>query len=309
MYSDPRDAVFEEIYQIAEKNPEVILLTVDTGARKFKEFAKNLPGQFFNVGISEQNAISVAGGLASTGKKVYIFGIGTFVTLRCLEQIKIDICSMNFPVCIVGMSTGYGYASDGPTHHVIEDVALMRCLPNMKIWSPSDCSCLANAVQQSYKDNSPSYLRFDKQLFTPIYPEFYCFSDTGGIDCVLGGKDIAIVATSAMVSKAIEVAKSFKAKSVGVIDISLIKPLNEDRLSEMISKYDKIITLEEHNIYGGIGSVVSEVVSKYNLNITVKILGIQDRYSSEVGSREYLCSLDNIDNKSIRKVISDWVGE
>jgi len=305
MHSDPREAVFEEIYQIAERNPEVILLSSDTGVRKLKEFAKNLPNQFFNVGISEQNAISVAGGMASTGKMVYVFGIGTFITLRCFEQIRVDICAMNLPVCIVGMSTGYGYSSDGPTHHVTEDVSIMRSLPNMNLWSPSDCACLSHAVHQSYKEKLPSYIRFDKQLFTHIYSESHDFSE--GVDHVVSGSDLVIIASSIMVSRAIEIVKKIDKFNVGVIDISKIKPLNEAKLSSLISRYKKIITLEEHSIYGGIGSIVSEIVCKYDLSIPVKILGIRDKFLSEVGSRNYLCSLNGIDSDSVSQLIMDWL--
>ena len=147
---NPRDIIFEEIYQKAISDKNVIVITIDMGAWKFQDFQKNIPDQFYNIGICEQSAISIASGLSLANKKVYVYAISCFPVLRAFEQIKIDICSMNRPVTIIGMGTGYGYSSDGPTHHIIEDVSLMRTLPNLEIWSLSDCNGIKAAIETSY---------------------------------------------------------------------------------------------------------------------------------------------------------------
>lgn len=303
-YSDPRDATFEEIYKLALKDKNVVMLTADTGARKFKDFAK-LPGQFFNLGICEQNIMSVAAGLTAAGKKVYVFGIGTFVTARCFEQIKVDICCMNCPVTIIGMGTGYGYASDGPTHHIIDDVALMRALPNMTIWSPSDCFSLAMSIQHSYRDGTPAYLRFDKQLFTPVYDVPFAFDLDMSV--LREGKDVVFVTTSIMTSRALEIANKLESYfDVGLIDICRLKPLNHKLLASLLEGAKHIVTLEEHTIYGGLGSIVREVLCDYQIHVPVKVFGIPDVFRSDVGSREYLCSLDGIDNETIIENVLEW---
>ncbi len=156
VYNNSRDAIFTELYEIALQDPNVILLAADTGAHMFKEFKKNIPKQFFYVGVAEQNAISVAAGLALTGKHVFIFGITNFVTLRCYEQIRVDLCCMKLPVTILGMATGYVYSSDGPTHHITEDVSAMRALPGMTIWCTSDYMMAASLVHLAYNTQRPS---------------------------------------------------------------------------------------------------------------------------------------------------------
>lgn len=304
-YSDPRDAVFGEIYELAEKDDQVMMLTADTGVRKFEDFVSSIPGQFLNVGISEQNGISVAAGLAATGKSVFIFGIGTFITTRCFEQIKVDICCMNRNVTIVCIGLGYTYAGDGPTHYLTEDVALMRSLPNMSIWSPSDCYSIEYAVAESHR-NGPGYIRLDKQIGASIYPDGFEFEE--GIGRLSSGKDLMIISTSVMTSRAIEIVETLKKSGVdaGIIDICRLKPFASHLVSNMLNT-QRVVVLEEHTVYGGLGSIVKEFICDYQLNLPVKSFGIPDVFRSEIGSREYICSLDGIDNKSICDNILRWV--
>ncbi len=305
MYSDPRDATFEELYKIACNDSDVMMLTADTGARKFKDFQANIPDQFLNVGIAEQNIMSVAAGLSAVGKKVFVFGIATFVTTRCYEHIKIDICTMKRAVTIIGMSTGYGYASDGPTHHVIEDVAIMRALPNMTIWSPSDCTSVADAINKSYASGAPNYMRFDKEIRTPIYDDGAEFC---GVQKVRSGSDLAIVTTSIMTSRGLAIAEELHKKgiSASIIDVTCLKPLQSETLAAYLSESSKVVVLEEHTVFGGLGSIVCQCMVEYGVFKPTKQFGIPDKFHSEVGSRQYICSLDGIDNESILKSILEW---
>ena len=308
IYNDTRDATFEELYDIALGDPNVILLSADTGALIFQEFKKNIPNQFFNVGVAEQNAMSVAAGLALTGKHVFVFGITTFITLRCYEQVKIDICSMGLPVTILGMGTGYVYSSDGPTHHMTEDVALMRALPGITIWSPSDYTMTAQVVHLAHKTPSPSYIRIDKGPFTHIYDNSdHNFGD--GLAVLRPGKDLTIVATSIMVSQALELVDELGKQGiqVGVVDLYRLKPVNEKLLVDAIKLSKRIVTLEEHTILGGLGSIVCEILAGNGIHIPIKIFGIPDKYQCEVGSREWLRLLDGLDVASISKAVLEWM--
>lgn len=306
MYSDPRDATFEELYKIACNDSDVMMLTADTGARKFKDFQANIPDQFLNVGIAEQNIMSVAAGLSAVGKKVFVFGIGTFMTTRCYEHIKIDICTMKRAVTIIGMSTGYGYASDGPTHHVIEDVAIMRALPNMTIWSPSDCVSTADAINKSYASGTPNYMRFDKEIRTPIYDDG---AEICGVQKIRSGSDLAIVATSIMTSRGLSIAGELEQKGINasVIDVTCLKPMRSDILVSHLSECSKVVTLEEHTIFGGLGSIVCQSMAEHGILKPIKQFGIPDTFHSDVGSRQYICSLDGIDNASILEGILKWI--
>ena len=173
MQKDIRDAFFDELYQIGSTDRDVVILTNDMDVFSLKEFRNNYPEQFINIGVAEQNMINVAAGLASCGKKVYIFGILSFVTFRCYEQIKFNICSMNLPVTIVGMGSGLSFGFDGPTHHAIQDIIVMNALPEMMILNPSDSRSAAACAHISYKAGTPTYVRIDKGQ----YPEFYITSD------------------------------------------------------------------------------------------------------------------------------------
>lgn len=300
IYTDTRDAVFNELYAIAMNDDKVIVLTADTGARKFNDFKLNIPKQFYNVGISEANMMSVAGGLALGGKHVFVFGISNFVTLRCYEQIKLDICAMRLPVTILGMGTGYSYSSDGATHHITEDVSIMRALPNMTIWSPSDYTMSAELIRRAYELNAPSYLRFDKGPFV----NYHNADDVEfryGMRILRHGDDVMIIANGIMVQEAIKISDEFKGIgiNVGVVDIYCLKPILHTLLTHITNTAKCILTLEEHSIIGGLGSAVSEIL----IDKPVSIMGIPDIMHFEAGSREFMRSLDGIDNHSISKSI------
>ncbi|SJZ34662.1 transketolase [Trichlorobacter thiogenes] len=295
IYEDARDAIFEELYELALKDKDVIVLSADTGAYMLTLFKKNIPEQFYNVGIAEQNMMSVAAGLSMSGKKVFVYGISNFVTLRCLEQIKIDICCMQRPVTIIGMGTGYVYSSDGPTHHITEDVAVMRAIPGITILSPSDCSLCAASIHIAYNSQGPCYIRFDKGPFDQIYQPDTDFSS--GVSEITAGIDYAIIATGIMVNQAQFIAKECEKRgiAIAVIDLYRLKPVNTKGLVEMLRKFKGVFTLEEHTIIGGIGSIIAETLVTNNIMIPVKMFGIPDVSRRDVGSREFMRRLDGTD--------------
>ncbi len=303
IYNNSRDAIFEELYQIALKDKNVILLTADTGALVFKEFKKNIPEQFYNVGVAEQNAISVAAGLAFLGKNVFIYGITNFITLRCFDQIRIDICSMNLPITILGMGTGYVYSEDGPTHHMLEDFTVMRTLPNMTVWSPSDYTMIANLAHIAYESKTPTYIRFDKGPFDKHYDYNHKF--TRGAEKLRSGKDITLIATGVMLKEAFKVAEELEEYSFqsDVIDLYKLKPLNDNVLLDLIKDSNCIVTMEEHTIHGGLGSLISEFLHKHHLSMPLKSFGIPDVYRSRVYDRKTMRTIDRIDAHTMTKRI------
>jgi transketolase len=290
-YSDARDAIFEELYEIAKNDRNVILLTADTGAMAFRSFQENIPDQFYNVGIAEQNMISVAAGLAKEGKKVFVYGISNFVTLRCLEQIRVDICAMNLPITIIGSGTGYTYSSDGVTHHMTDDLSMMRALPNLTILSPSDLISCVYFLHYAYKNDGPVYLRFDRGVAEEIY------TDDGEIPVLCNlrmweGAYSAIISTGVMVKEALKISDFLhkEGSNVDVIDVSQLKPFDAETFFEMALTYERIFSLEEHTLVGGLGSLLAEaLIDSHQRRIPVLYrFGIPDVFSSEVGSREYL---------------------
>jgi len=173
---DIRDAFFDEVYTIASQDSRVIFLTADMGSFSLNRFKADLSSQYINVGVAEQNLVSIAAGLALAGKKVFIYTIASFVTQRCYEQIKIDICGMRLPVTIIGSGPGLSYSSDGPTHHAIQDILIMRALPEMTILNPGDSTTAVAAARIAYRSQGPVYVRIDKGKLPLLYENDEDFS-------------------------------------------------------------------------------------------------------------------------------------
>ncbi len=302
-----RDAFFDELYEIARAERNIILISADMGAPSLDKFRRDLGNQFINIGIAEQNMVTVATGLALSGKKVFIYAIMPFVTSRCYEMIKVDLSLMNIPVTAIGVGAGFSYDDSGPTHHCTEDIAIMRALPNMTILSPSDSAMAAGFAEISCKTSGPSYVRLDRGILPQIYDQDDHFSD--GLTRLKTGRDICIISTGNMVHRALEIADRLAEYSmdVGVIDLYRLKPINEQLLLEDIEQSERIVTLEEHLITGGVGSAVAEILVDHGSTIPLRRIGIQDRYYYAYGGRTNIQSICGLDADSATKTILEWL--
>jgi len=305
---DLRDALFDAVHAMASKDPRVIFITADMGSWSLTRFREHLPGQFINIGISEQNMIGVAAGLALEGKRVFVYAIIPFLVLRCLEQIKVDLCMMNLPVTLIGGGPGLCYASDGPTHHAIEDVSVMRALPGMTIYNPCDQYAAQAAVRQAFDQQGPVYIRLDKGRYDIIHKPDAAFED--GVISLKSGAGLLIIGTGIMTQQALKIAEMLRpaACGVGIADLFRISPLPCRKLLDLIKKSTHIITLEEHVITGGIGSAISELLADNNLNIPLRRIGIADVYCSQYGCRECMRKSVGLDDVSIKNNIVKWIG-
>lgn len=303
---DIRDAFFDEVYTIATKDSNVMFLTADMGAFSLNKFKKDLSSQYINVGVAEQNLVSIAAGLALGGKKVFIYTIAAFITQRCYEQIKIDLSCMRLPVTIIGSGPGITYSSDGPTHHAIQDVAIMRALPEMMILNPSDPVMATAAARIAHKSHGPVYIRIDKGKLPLLYDNNEDFSD--GLALLKKGRDLMITTTGVMVHQAFKVADELTKYSIdaGVIDLYRIKPINEELLLSVIGKSNRIVTLEEHSIIGGIGSAISEILVDKGKALALRRIAIADKNCVGYGDREWMHSFYGLDVNSITKTILNW---
>lgn len=272
-------------------------------AVELEKFKECFGERCINVGIAEQSGMSIAAGLALERKIVFIYAITPFITLRCIEQIKVDLCSMKLPVTVIGIGAGLGYSADGPTHYAIEDIAMMRALPEMTIYSPSDPVSLEQIVKVAYATPGPKYIRLDKGSYPPIHKAEHDFSV--GLAYLRGGKDVTIISTGTLVHTALAVSNELAKHSVScrVVDLYRIKPVNSERLLRVIEESRFIATLEEHSIIGGIGSIVSEVLADNCSCVPLKRIGINDLYSFKYGSREWLRSLYGLDVNSVTKTV------
>jgi transketolase len=307
VYTDARDALFEELFEFAIKDRSVMLLSGDQGAFSLSKFQKQIPDQFINVGVAEQNMIGVAAGLAMTGHKVVVYGIIPFATIRCLEQIKVDLCTQDLPVSIVGVGAGYTYATDGPTHHAVHDLALMRVMPGMQIWNPSDNTMISSLVPRLLGDPGPKYVRLDKGPFPDLYADGQeDFSK--GYAVLREGSDLMIVATGLMVHRALEVAESLIASGidVGVTDLYRIKPVDQSGLFKKIGESKCVATIEENSIVGGIGTIVAELMAEAGAGIRLRRFGVADAFRWVLGGREPLQSIDGLDADTLIKNLTSW---
>jgi len=305
---DIRDAVFNSIYEIAQYDPDVILLTADMGAMGLGKFKKDFSHQFFNVGIAEQNMLNVAAGLALGRKKVFVYGIAPFVTMRCYEQIKAAICDMKLNVHIIGAGAGFTYGSDGPTHHAIHDIACMRILPGMTVFSPSDAETAAASIKYAYDQQGPTYIRLDKGLLPNLLNELD-WDVKEGARQIQHGSDVSIFSTGIMSHTAVKVAKKLRNYNVSarVIDVFRLSPLNKEMILDLIQGVHYMITLEEHVYDGGMGSIITELVSDAGCEIRLKRIALANGTSSLYGDRNWLHKRYNIDADTVLNTILSFI--
>lgn len=307
------------IYQAALKNKNIIFLTGDLDHEPAKDFQQNIPNQHINVGLAEQNMIGIAAGLALSGKKVFVFSITPFVTMRCFEQIRVDVCYQNLDVTIIGVGAGFAYSTSGPTHHTIEDIAIMRALPNMKIFSP--CHPLeARLITEMllYSPDlwlrGPNYLRLGRKN-DPLIPELAeeTLAQVESLGAIEVGRlthyDMTIFSTGSIITEAISVAKELKKFGWGVevLNIHVIKPFTAiGTVQERMASRKAIFTLEEHSINGGLGSTVSEIIAETGScgkPPIFKRFGVEDKFTHIVGSVKTLRKENKIDFVSITEEI------
>jgi transketolase len=302
-----RDAYISRMYELAKKDKNIIFISNEQGAMSLDKFRSELPEQFINAGISEQNIISMAAGLCHSGKRVIVYSIATFITLRCFEQIKIDLCVMKLPVTIVGVGTCYSYSTDGPTHHATEDISIMRSLDNMEIYSPSDSVTAHNLADYSVQTKSPTYIRLDREKM-PVINSLEQKIDEG-FSVLSKGVDYCVVSTGNMSHTAIEVSEKLKQDSISlkVIDIYKLKPLNSKKLLSELKGCKMIFTMEEHTINGGLGSIISELILDNDLNIRLKRFAVKDGNLYNYAERHLLHKQNEIDADSLYNKIVNYI--
>ncbi len=303
-----RDAFFNALYGFFQRDPETVFISADNGAPTLDQFYQNLPNQYFNVGIAEQQLIGMACGMALEGKKVYTYAIAPFVTSRCYEQNKIDVCAMNLPIVNIGVGAGYAYDIMGPTHHTVEDLTIMRALPNMTIHSPADSYCAEALAEISYRNRGPQYIRFDRAGVPEIYGEGeFKFAD--GVLLTRPGGPLALVATGIMVHQALKVADELAKTGVKarVIDICRLKPLNVEQLFNYLKGAKRVVSMEEHLLTGGLGSLLAETLSDNNVRLPLLRIGQNDCYVFDNGGREVIWEKYGLDVHSMTQRIVRWM--
>ena len=273
-----RGAFSEKIKEEAKKDQNIVVVCTDSrGSASLGSYPDELPQQFVEMGIAEQNAVTVSGGMAAMGKKVYAIGPASFYSMRSAEQVKVDVAYSHNNVKIIGISGGISYGALGATHHSLQDIALMRAIPDLIVEIPSDAVQMKGLVDEFLKDETPAYVRIGRGAVPVLYPE-----DTkiqiGKAIRHGEGADVGIIACGQMVWRALEAAQKLEAEGMHatVLDMHTIKPLDQEAVWKLAEACGCILTVEEHSIYGGLGSAVSEVLAQ-KCPVPMTIMGIPDQ--------------------------------
>lgn len=266
------------LLELARKDSDIIAITSDArGSVTLEDFATQLPRQFVETGIAEQNEVSIAAGLATCGKKPFVCAPASFLSARSLEQIKIDVAYSNTNVKIIGVSGGVSYGPLGSSHHSLHDIAVMRAIPGICVILPCDIHQTRKMTMALADYVGPVYVRMGRNAVSDVYTKNYAPFDIGKANTIMEGKDITIMGTGETVKIAFETGILLKKKGIGarIIDMHTIKPLDKEIIIKAAKETGRIVTIEEHSIYGGLGAAVSEQIVQ-NCPISMRIIGIPD---------------------------------
>jgi transketolase len=296
-----RNAFASEMTSLASEDNRIVLLSGDIGNRLFDDYKSHAPDRFINCGIAEANMIGVASGMAMCGLRPIAYTITPFITARCYEQIKVDVCYHNLPVIIVGVGGGLSYAELLSTHHSCDDIALLRILPNMTVICPSDSHEVRAALRAAVEHGGPVYIRLGKKNEPLIHEKQPEFTIGKGI-VIREGRNVCMLSTGNLMPLALETAAMFGDAGISarVVSFHTVKPLDEDLLTDAFNSFDVVITLEEHGLLGGFGSSVSEwLVKRPAARADLLQIGVDDVFCYEAGKQEDARRTFNITKESI----------
>jgi transketolase len=305
-----RTTFIHTLIDCARANERIWLLVGDLGYSVVEPFREEFPDRFINVGVAEQNMTGIATGLALSGKIVFTYSIANFPTLRCLEQIRNDVCYHRANVKIVAVGGGFAYSAQGMTHHATEDLAIMRALPNMTVVAPGDPVETALATRAIIEWPGPCYMRLGKAQEPVVHktsPDF----QIGKAIVVRDGSDVTLIATGGILFNTVQAADELAQQGIQarVLSMHTLKPLDTEAVLAAAQQTKAIITVEEHSLIGGLGSAVAEVLAELgNSHTTFRRIGIKDEFCQQVGSQEYLRGIYGLSVDGIVDAIELLIG-
>lgn len=301
-----RDLFIETLCNRMATDSRLWFLAADLGSPALDRMRQEFPDRCLNVGIAEQNLVNVATGLALEGQIVYGYAIAPFISMRAYEQVRVNlaISAQIRPVNInlIGVGGGVSYQVSGPTHHCLEDLSIMRLLPNMTVFSPSDAALAAAFVDYSIECQNPKYLRFDGKALPVLYPSVDRDLLADGFCELVSGSEVCLVSTGYMTQRAVKAAKVHG--GIGVVDLFMLKPFAQEKLFATLSRYRHIITMEEAFINGGgLDCAVASLLTERRSTITLDRIGFNDRYVFDLGSRDELHALNGMDETAVLDLV------
>lgn len=304
-----RNACIETLLELAKQDERVVFITGDLGFGVVTPFMEQLPRQFVNAGVAEENMTGLATGMALSGRIVFTYSIGNFPTLRCLEHIRNDVCYHNANVKVVSVGGGFAYGSMGPTHHAMEDLAVMRVLPGMTVIAPGD-PVETRAATRAVKDYpGPCYLRLGKAGEPTVHQ--------GPIDFQIGkairireGRDATLISTGGILLPTVRAAERLAKEGIEtrVLSMHTLRPLDTEAVLAAARETRLILTVEEHSIIGGLGSAVAEVLAEAGVDkVRFKRIGIPPEFSPHIGSQDYMRARHGLTDEAIAKCVADML--
>ena len=290
-----RTAYLDTLYELASKDKRVYALISDNGAIVYDKYRKDLETQYLNLGISEANMLGMAAGMASCGKIPFAYTIGAFLAYRAFEFIRNDICLQNMNVKIVGTGAGMKYSTLGPTHHSTEDLGCLRALPNLMILSPASPMEVKKATKAAYEHKGPVYLRLGTNREQEIYQTDYSFEIGKGVT-LFDGKDVTIIGSGNILVEVLKARKILEAEGVSarVLNIHTIKPMDREIIMKAVDETNFIITVEDHDIIGGLGSAVAEVIAESGKAVRFSRVGLKECFAVGYGTYEDMIKQNKI---------------
>ncbi len=302
-----RKSFTDTLLELAKKDKDIIAVTTDArGSVTLGDYAKELPQQFVEVGIAEQNAVGISAGLAHSGKKVFVCGPACFYVARSLEQVKVDVAYSRNPVKILGVSGGVAYGALGATHHSLHDIAVLRTFPGMNICLPCDARQTRKLVEFLVDFPEPCYVRVGRAAVPDVYEDDNFDFQLGKANMLLDGSDLTIIGAGETVYHAYEAGKQLKEQGISarVLDLSWIKPFDKEAVLKAARDTKRIITVEEHSMFGGLGAMITETLSENP--VPVRIIGIPDENAVH-GTNKEIFHHYGMDAEGIVKAAIDFL--
>lgn len=299
-------AYIGKLMELAEKDRNVVHLLADSGTGYDEMFRRNFPTQMYNFGIAEEDMVSAAAGMATAGKIPFVFTAGAFLAYRSMEFIRDDVCFQNLNVKITGMGSGLSWSSLGPTHHTTEDVSVLRAIPNLMILSPGTPNQVKACLEKAYEYVGPVYIKIGMNHEKEYYDE-NCTVNDDGMNVLAEGKDAAVFVTGSILEEVMEAASLLQNEgiSVTIINVTTIKPFSYKKAIELMNKYTKIYSVEEHSIFGGLGSILAETTAYNGLAKKIVPIGLNDCFAEGYGTHKVVRQNNSLDAKSIAKKIKE----
>ncbi|HEX4964411.1 MAG TPA: transketolase C-terminal domain-containing protein [Thermoanaerobaculia bacterium] len=304
-----RTAFLETLFELAKADERIVFLTGDLGFSVIEPFAQQLPKQFVNAGVAEQNMTAIAAGMALSGKIALTYSIANFPTLRCLEHIRNDVCYHEANVKIVAVGGGFAYGALGASHHATEELGVMRMMPGMTVVAPADPIEARLATRAIVAHPGPCYIRLGKAGEPNVHAGPVDFQ-LGRVIRVREGKDVTLISTGGMLKTAVGVACRLakQGQEARVLSMHTLKPLDEEAVLAAARETGAIFTLEQHSVIGGLGGAVAEVLAESGLAVKFKRIGLPSAFSPRVGSQQYLEEQNGLDEAGVLRVVEGVVG-